>query len=1123
MIRRFFFLLFFFLISGIAAFAQIGFESTSSVKYLKGKDAAGLPANWMSDAYDDSGWLNGSMPFRYGAGGVGGTILGDMKYNYSTVYFRAKFTALQISKLKEVFFPVNFNDGFIIWINGQEVFSYNAPTNPTNTSVAIDQHRWGTFENYSLPVHDVGLKEGENQLAVQAFNINAHNTDFYFAMGLSAEIPLPQTSDSLKVVFSQTSGFYSDKFDLKLESPDQAFQIQYTIDGSNPQTSATSINGGSSKTLTIDPLSTSGRPKTPCFIVRASLKKEGFSPSFPVTKTFIFLDQVLNQSYPGGNWPNNGTVNGQRIDIDMDPNITKSTKYGPLMKGAMTDIPSISVVTELKDLFDPTTGIYVNAGSHGENWERFSSVEMIDPSGNPGFYINAGLRIRGGWSRHGDYPKHAFRLFFRKEYGAPKLKFPLFDSEGTNEFDKVDLRCEQNYSWAHPSDDKARNTAVREVFSRDTQHDMGRPYTRSRYYHLYLNGMYWGLYQTEERPEARYAASYIGGSPDDYDVVKVNTENYNYVVEATDGNLNSWQKIYNMSIRGFASNADYFALEGKDQYGNPKKGGEVILNIDNLIDYMLVIFYTGNFDSPTTAFGQNAGPNNFFAIDKRDDRSMGFDFFVHDAEHSLMIGPEGPGIGIQENRVQIPNMSISGLYGFHPQWLHYKLTSNKEYCQRVADRVYKSFFNNGVFTPDACHLRFQKRAEQITKAIIGESARWGDAQRAIPYTFDDWNTEINDIYARYFPARGNIVLTQLQNAGLYASFDPPVFTKDNVRLDREVYTVNGTGTYQLGLSSATGQIYYTIDGSDPRMVGGQVNKSAMVISSGGTVTLGGTAVINARVKSGDSWSALASVKFLDTNEDYSSLKVTELHYHPADSLAGTEIISGKSFEFIELKNTGTRPINLGGLSFTSSIHYQFKETDVLAPQQFYVIASKPKWFYERHFMVPSGKFSSNFSNSGEQVVISKTDGSPVVDFIYSDIVPWATKPDGGGPSLTSRLRNPTGDPSDPLYWGASTVYDGTPFADDPGIVNLAEKLAMSGNSVILFPNPTNGLLYLKPEEPNSNVQVKIYSLSGSLIYHASMVGNTVIDLGGMHISPGIYLVNTKCNESNSVHKVSYQP
>ena len=105
-----------------------------------------------------------------------------------------------------------------------------------------------------------------------------------------------------------------------------------------------------------------------------------------------------------------------------------------------------------------------------------------------------GLRIRGGYSRSNGNPKHAFRLFFRNEYGAGKLEFPLFGDEGVDTFDGFDLRTTQNYSWSF--DGSGQNTFLRDVFSRDVQRELGQPYTRSRYYHLYINGQYWGLYQT---------------------------------------------------------------------------------------------------------------------------------------------------------------------------------------------------------------------------------------------------------------------------------------------------------------------------------------------------------------------------------------------------------------------------------------------------------------------------------------------------------------------------------------------------------------------------------------------------------------------------------------------------
>ena len=1118
MIRRCCLPLILLLFAGLLANAQITFSSASVFKYLKGKDASKLPQNWMTSNYNSPDWQTGNAPFWYGDG-VSGTQLPDMQNSYSTVYLRSTFKAQNISKLQDVLFLVDFDDAFIVWINGVEAFRVNAPNDHPYNSFATSQHESATVESYTLPSHDLNLIEGDNLIAIQAFNVSLESSDFHFSIQIGAQISLPLATDTLKVVFSHPHGFYTNPFELKLNVPDDAYSIIYTIDGTNPQSSTTAQEGGKSKTIHINPSTIYGRDQTPCFIVRASLTKKGYGATFPLTQTYIFLNEVITQAHPGGSWTNSTSVNEQIIDLQMDSRVTNDPKYSGLMKDAFTDIPSISIVTDLKNLFDPVTGIYVNAMAHGENWERFCSVELINPSGKSGFNINAGLRIRGGWSRHPKFPKHGFRLFFKDEYGASKLRFPLFENEGVNEFDKIDLRCEQNYAWSK-GDNVNRYTAVREVFSRDTQRDMEQPYTRSRYYHLYLNGMYWGLYQTQERSEARFAESYFGGSDEDYDVVKVNTEGYK--VEATDGNLNSWQKIYDLCTTGFANNSAYFALQGKDQNGNSLKGGEVMINIDNLIDYMQVIFYTGNFDAPVSAFGKNQMPNNFFAIDKRDDKSSGFSFYTHDSEHSMMIEPEGPGVGLYENRVQL-NMAVNGLNSFHPGWLHYKLTQNKEYVQRFADRAYKNFFNKGVFVPEIAKVRFQKRVDEIDKAVICESARWGDftTKTNPPYTFENWDKEIKDIYARFFPYRTNIVIAQLKASNLFINFNPPTYTKSNILLDQETYPA--TGKYKVNISGSTGLIYYTLDGSDPRLIGGKVSSHAKEIKSGGSIELEGTALIQSRVKLGEQWSALATVKFLNPLEDFTNLKVTELHYHPSDSIAGNDTISGKSFEFIELKNIGKNAINLNGLHFDEAIEYQFKENEVLCSNQFYVIASKPKWFYERHWKIPSGNFEKNFSNSGEQVVISNSSGSSIVDFQYLNTAPWATSADGTGKSLTTSILIPIGNPNDFNYWAASTVYDGTPFADDIGIVETINDSTESDNSLVLFPNPTKGLLYLKVKSPQSNVRIEIYTITGIRVYESVHVGNGEIDFNRLKIQSGMYLVNTECDEKTSVYKVIYRP
>ena len=58
------------------------------------------------------------------------------------------------------------------------------------------------------------------------------------------------------------------------------------------------------------------------------------------------------------------------MDFDVDSRVVNAPEYSSLFNSSLTDIPTVSVVTDLKNLFDPATGIYVNAFGHGTAWER---------------------------------------------------------------------------------------------------------------------------------------------------------------------------------------------------------------------------------------------------------------------------------------------------------------------------------------------------------------------------------------------------------------------------------------------------------------------------------------------------------------------------------------------------------------------------------------------------------------------------------------------------------------------------------------------------------------------------------------------------------------------------------
>ena len=605
--------------------------------------------------------------------------------------------------------------------------------------------------------------------------------------------------------FSPGRGFYDSSISVTLASDVPDVSIYYTTDGSEPYL-ANDRGPSDAATRYTGPIPVN---RTTC--LRAIAIRSGWKSSVATTHTYVFVRDVIRQSpihqRPGPDWPS-GSVNGQTIDYGMDPDVVDDPEYTGLIDDALLAIPSISLVTDLENLFDRQTGIYVNASREGRDWERPVSVELIRPDGEAGFQINAGFRIRGGFSRSGGNPKHSFRLFFRSEYGVSKLHYPLFGDEGVDAFDNLDLRTAQNYAWSLQSSNPGnKNTFLREVFCRDLQRETGQPYTRSRFYHLYLNSQYWGLYQSQERSEASYAESYFGGDSEDYDVIKAD----NYQTSYTDGSTDQWNHLWDLCQQGFASDEQYYGVQGKRLDGTDDPALPVHVDLANLIDYMLGIFFTGNDDAPVTLGGSQA--NNFFAVrNRRTEARDGWKFFAYDCEHSL-----GVLRGLNDDRTAPVSAGQSRAH-FNPQWLHQKLMVHPEYRMQFADHAHRHFFNDGVMTPENAVAQCLSRAEEINLAIIAESARWGDQRpdrTNNPYTQADWWAEVNGyLLETYFPARTQIVLNQLRNRGLYSSVDAPVFYAKGSPLHGGYIATSDSVTMAGG-----GTIWYTVDGSDPRVPG----------------------------------------------------------------------------------------------------------------------------------------------------------------------------------------------------------------------------------------------------------------------------------------------------------------
>ncbi|MBN1670489.1 MAG: fibronectin type III domain-containing protein, partial [Kiritimatiellae bacterium] len=169
--------------------ADVKIDAGATWRYRKGTaEAAAPPAAWRAPGFDDSAWAQGPAPFGYGDGPYG-TELGDMKDSYTCIFLRAAFEIEQPALISELRISAQFDDGFVMWINGREVGRTNMPAaagtfhaHDATAADSIKPRDWtATLRGAAMPV----LTAGGNVVAVQVFNCAANSSDLTFDGSLS--------------------------------------------------------------------------------------------------------------------------------------------------------------------------------------------------------------------------------------------------------------------------------------------------------------------------------------------------------------------------------------------------------------------------------------------------------------------------------------------------------------------------------------------------------------------------------------------------------------------------------------------------------------------------------------------------------------------------------------------------------------------------------------------------------------------------------------------------------------------------------------------------------------------------------------------------------------------------
>ena len=144
-----------------------------------------------------------------------------------------------------------------------------------------------------------------------------------------------------------------------------------------------------------------------------------------------------------------------------------------------------------------------------DNFEHEAMLTLLE-NGEEKFSVPFGFRLHGNDSRKMD--KQNFQLRFRSEYGAGKLKYPLFDSRDFDEFDSLLLKGGSE-DWY--------TTMLRDEFCTGLVDGNTALYTQAiKPVVLYLGGSYWGIYYLRERVSDDYVASHLGVSAESVDLVE---------------------------------------------------------------------------------------------------------------------------------------------------------------------------------------------------------------------------------------------------------------------------------------------------------------------------------------------------------------------------------------------------------------------------------------------------------------------------------------------------------------------------------------------------------------------------------------------------------------------------
>jgi Lamin Tail Domain/CotH kinase protein/Chitobiase/beta-hexosaminidase C-terminal domain len=640
--------------------------------------------------------------------------------------------------------------------------------------------------------------------------------------------------------------------------------------------------------------------------------------------------------------------------------------------------------------------------NRGDAYERKITAEWYYPDGKDGWRDDVGIRISSSpysrprlkldntanspWiSDHTEKP--SFNLKWRDDYGtSSRTDINLIPGNDVTRYRELRVRAGKN--------DILDPFIIDEV-ARRLYRDMGWYSPIGTISTLYVNGSFKGFFNPTERLRQSMFQEHYRTS-NEFDV--------RYIGEQVDGDATFW-------------NAMVAALSAHNASPTAANYANALNYIDpvNVTDYFLCNIYINCDDWPH---------NNWGAQRERSPAGR-YRLVMWDAEAAYSRFGKGITYNTLDNLILNNNTECSNTFKH--------LYPNPEFKLLVADRIQRAFFNGGVLDDRNPSTSTHGRHVNFFKALVDPVLRFVTNNAGESVDLGWYSAHINATTGRraYLFGPASTAGT-FASRGLWPATLPP-----NYSAFGGVVSAN----YPLTITSPTGgTIFYTLNGTDPRLAGGAVSGTAMTYT--GQIVLNSLTTVNSRVRSaGGEWSALTEAYFQPgaVAPTATSLAVAEINYHPPTS-SSAELAAGftdsDDFEFIRLKNVGASPLDLRKLKFTLGIVFDFGTGDVLAlsPGSSVLVVKRRAAFEARYgtsFATSiAGEYAGSLSNGGEALKLENvsTVTTTIASFTFGDsgAAGWPQAPDGFGPTLI--LRNPGAAPNLalPANWLASSQPGGSP-------------------------------------------------------------------------------------------------